>query len=1496
MVATNAGSQTGGINLGQSNKVDVGGDVVGRDKNVTQHIAKQRIINVTGTESAADRIIYNENNFNIGNIFNSNSWTRPNDFDTSQHRREVMVGRTATLQEVHQRLHPPGVVQGRVALFGLSGIGKSTIAAAYAQTYGTEENYPAGVLWTTVGEANGDEQLRSHINRWARLAYPKDFLPSSIAEDAEFSFDAAAVRHILRGHGPLLVILDDVRRLESIDPLLHALPENAFIILTTQDREIATTFVEPSRPIELGKLELQAAITLLRQYIEGIDDQTLAGLARAVEAHPQTLRLLAPQIGGRSTVERRKTAISELIEKIRIGKLESPIRLALDFAYAEVASEPSYGQVGQRYLRLMGLLCPSEADVSTELLAHLWETTVDFAATFIEEVLTRRAWVTATGEGRWAQHALMRAFLRGCLDSTEEAPGLIRYCEFALKHLERIEAQPESVATALLDLPHLYYVGDQLAEKLGELAHLSLDRVTAQQVIDHTIPSTVPEPLQWLPELSHKYAIQLTDYVFAYGDTQAAITRWSAMGIVAKRLIHANDEGVFFLVRWYQACMMTDNPEGAIEILYLLNSRIDTVADLPGHLYILSELGSVYRRLGNTEAAIEAFEQAIQVAEQESTPSNYLELQINLYVNYAEFQIQRSQFEQARRYLLTAETMLVQQAHEKLLRLRVMENLSLVYSELGEYESALKAQEEMQAMLDQSSNVILKARVYNSTGYLLLNLGQLTEAHEAFTAALALCDKSPIPSMQVVLFNNLANVALRRDNPQEANTFIKRAEELLGNVHDKMLEARTIGNLGLITYLIGEQKVALAYLERSLSMLHEVQETTTATQTIAMIAKIYQTTGQASTGIDFFKQLLPTVQKFEKRNSEVAILSSMALLSYAVDNVQSARQYLEQASEQKSLITDPTDQATVLTVLADTYMMLGEIGKAVHLLKDALFAWRQTGNQLKQSETLLALGFINYGLRDLTTAQEYLDEVSPLIEKASSLPNQAGYHNVRGLLCLEKQQIEMALKDFEQSRKISEMIGNQEMLVAVVNNIAYTYLRSEKLDLALREYEQLLVTVQQLDRPDLQSAILSNLGMTHLARQDIGKAKANIQNAIEVLTSNGLTTDRAGQNIEFLRFILTLLRYADKDHKLENSPTPYQALSILIHSTSKRMAETIAQLIDLPATEADRWFQKQISGVKDDPTLAQVLRLYRSLLGQTPKISVAEVFAQSSDRFECDFVYHWWGRLHLASRGYGAALTNLNRAVELAPKNSRYYTDRGWAYRGLGDYQASMNDFEQAILCDHNASEAYVGRSAILFERGDMAAAVPELSRVLDSQRTYALAYQWRGTVYLALDDTTSAIQDFADAIKLDKERGDHYYWRALTLLRKGDYPAALEDLNQVYELDSPDSAERVFTILWRSVVHELAGQLPYALANRKNAEQTAKGLLGSFQQHLLLAFHAVLHERKERAYEEYQKALSRRAVRHAILTQIRHLRLLIQLFPTRRWLVEVAEWLAKQA
>ena len=181
----------------------------------------------------------------------------------------------------------------------------------------------------------------------------------------------------------------------------------------------------------------------------------------------------------------------------------------------------------------------------------------------------------------------------------------------------------------------------------------------------------------------------------------------------------------------------------------------------------------------------------------------------------------------------------------------------------------------------------------------------------------------------------------------------------------------------------------------------------------------------------------------------------------------------------------------------------------------------------------------------------------------------------------------------------------------------------------------------------------------------------------------------------------------------------------------------------------------------------------------------------------------------LAKEGlYSNAVDAYNQSLKLNGLNAKGFTYRGVALQHLGNNNAAMADFEQALSINPNESAAWQGKAATYIETGDYRMAIKAADRAIElshsSEDKIENAYLLRGFAQNRLEKYDDALMAFDKAIEIDPKRLDLWQNKAYTLTKLGRFVEVLKCYEVMTGID-PDNAE-----IWskKGEIHLALGQI----------------------------------------------------------------------------------------
>ncbi len=320
-----------------------------------------------------------------------------------------VFGRTQLITNLAQRLHLfDSSVENTpaVALRGMGGIGKTTLAAAIGRLKPVQRTFPDGVLWVSLGQR---PTVRLVQNNWGR----------ALQLDLMAERDEAACRDRLREalhRRRCLLLIDDVwevehgRQFRVAGPLCRT-------IYTTRESVIAHELVTRTNTIRVELLEPEAAVALLQQLApEAVtaDEQSAYTLCERLEYLPLAITLAGRMLANEADVpsrmrrlqqeliERRDEALKLVAQSGRLGDSEErplSVRQILDLSVSRL------NQTDRERFAMSSVFGGDPLTWELEAAAFVWECSIeqaeDTTARLIQRGLVERR------NGQYWMHALL---------------------------------------------------------------------------------------------------------------------------------------------------------------------------------------------------------------------------------------------------------------------------------------------------------------------------------------------------------------------------------------------------------------------------------------------------------------------------------------------------------------------------------------------------------------------------------------------------------------------------------------------------------------------------------------------------------------------------------------------------------------------------------------------------------------------------------------------------------------------------------------------------------------------------------------------------------------------------------------------------------------------------------------------------------------------------------------------------------------------------------
>lgn len=485
---------------------------------------------------------------------------------------------------------------------------------------------------------------------------------------------------------------------------------------------------------------------------------------------------------------------------------------------------------------------------------------------------------------------------------------------------------------------------------------------------------------------------------------------------------------------------------------------------------------------------------------------------------------------------------------------KVMNNLGVVYNELGEFSNALdhlqRALEIRLAVHGEENN--LTATTYQNLGNTYLDSGDPNKALEYFQKALEINQKvlDPDDPAFAVSYNDLGNVFYSLGDYSKALEYLEKALEIQTKIYSggHLHTAATLNNIGMLLSDKGDYQTALDNYFKALAIQEKIVGPGHPDIAISYnnIGSVYYYTGDFSKALEYFRKALDIrVAAFgEKHPSVGESYSNTGVTLTQLGNYDAACENLEKSLEiYKDVFGNDNEAISVTYInLADLSSNLGDFQKALEYQQKALeINLRLFGPDHPQ----VALSYNNIGTAygDLGEPQKALEYLQKALDiRIKLLGNNhpyvaSGYNNI-GTIYNDLGNYDKALEYYHKA--IDSYSHNEESpeCAQTYNNIGVALAKQGK-DAEALDYKQKALELREkvlgINHPDCRASYFSiALSLIKLAAADTAyQAQLDEFMTDKVWTMAVAAADGAaaakGLTGEYVIFALNDWRFGDHD-------------------------------------------------------------------------------------------------------------------------------------------------------------------------------------------------------------------------------------------------------------------------------------------------------------------------------------------------------------------------------
>lgn len=798
-----------------------------------------------------------------------------------------------------------------LAIIGLRGIGKSTLASLYIDRIEKKEDF-AGIFWYKVDENTDISDL---VNNFLTVA------GKSIKNLEDYrEVDQLDILFRELKAAPYLLVIDNFEVL--LDPQTNKPLKSSFsdfieksIEITGKSRVIFTSWESPAsergiRPelYHIGGLDDLAAIQLFKKNGLIEQDNNIQKVKKLCGGHPLALILLIQLIkGGGETLS---TVLDD--NALWIGEEGEVAERILDKVYKE--------RLDKRQRKLLQYFSLFSEPTNSKAIASVVNDPL-WTEVIIKKIalnLIRKSLLRKIGESYW-EESLIQNYSYIKLNQKDKYHLLacqyflslsIPKCSKIEDFQPLIEAYHHACKAKKYDLASIILLETNLIQDLSTWGYF-----------------------EKLIELYNKVLPE--DHLDDKPLLKSLKTHSTILGNIGRAYRHMGRtlEAIQYL-------------EKALKI----SQKIE---DKQNESICLGSLGIAYGDLGETKKALQFGIKALEISQEIGDKKNEEVWLGNLGLSYREFG--------------KAEKAI--QCFEKALKLsqeigdRRNEgiwngNLGETYDKIGElnkailyFKNALKISEELQDRRNTSGWLAGVGNVY-------IKLYEEEIAIEFLEKALEIAQELKDKRAEGICFLRIGSAHFSLENKEKAIENYRIALKINQNIRDKRGEGACFANIGNIYSKFGDSKMAIKHYKKALEISEEIEDNMLEDYILRNISEIYGMLGETDKVIEYYEKALNKSQKTEDKKSEIQWLGKIGNAYILLKNFGIAIQYYKKALKNSQELGDKSNECLFLGNIGVAYSNKKAINEAIGYYSKSIIISQEIGNMLSECLGLCNLGII----------------------------------------------------------------------------------------------------------------------------------------------------------------------------------------------------------------------------------------------------------------------------------------------------------------------------------------------------------------------------------------------------------------------------------------------------------------------------------------------------------------------------------------------------------
>ncbi|MFE9575504.1 ATP-binding protein [Nocardia sp. NPDC006044] len=789
-------------------------------------------------------------------------------------RRDIptFVGRDAEVQRILDAARPGRVVSIHT-IDGMPGIGKTALVTRAAHLL--SDKFPDGRYFVELNSHTPGQTPADPAEVLATLLTGLGIAPSHIPDTLDARRDLWRDRVATKR---ILLILDDARDHDQIEPLLPAGPE-CLTLITSRRRLIA---LDNALPLPLGTLDPDNAADLFcrlaQRKPQGNDIAAVTALVQLCGYLPLAIVLLAGRLAHHPAWTLTGLAEDFRAAQDRLGELDAGHR-AVRAAFTASYDNLSRGRQG--LFRTLGLHPGSDFDAYA--VAALNDIPLADARTDLEALYTDNL-IEESTPGRYRLHDLVREYVRA-LDSAESFSEAATAVQRLLDYYRRTAAAADQWLTRRPRSAEGDRTPGALVREFDDaaqaLAWMRSERANLLACIEYTAghdPARMVDLTEALAELLEREG--------PWSSAQRLHRRAvAAAEHIGNRLGQANALTNLGALQW-----QTGNYDQATDLLWQARVLYRENGYPIGEADTLANLGGFFRYAGDSGQAADLLRQARTLYRENDHPVG----EAGTLVRLGGLLRDDGDYRQAADLIQQA-LILFRETGSTLGEADALGFLGSVRRETGDYRQAADLFQRATTLFQESGHRRSEARWVGNLGLVCRDTGDYGQATDLIQQALALFQDIGHRLGEAINLNNLATVYQRTGNHEQAADFSRQASSFFQDIGYRIGEAEALANLGAVCRETGKNAEAVDLSRQSLALFREIGYRIGETEALNNTATVLLALGELDEASTMFTEALTLARTIGNRIEWARALEGTARCRAALGDTVGAATHLRHA-------------------------------------------------------------------------------------------------------------------------------------------------------------------------------------------------------------------------------------------------------------------------------------------------------------------------------------------------------------------------------------------------------------------------------------------------------------------------------------------------------------------------------------------------------------------------------------------------------------------------